>query len=65
MAKQNKHNRAAIEPLYHSNTASIVIQKSLSCLPTVAVLEGKRGFSCMLWGNYRSKTTQKQPNESL
>ena len=51
MAKQNKHNRAAIEPLYHSNTASIVIQKSLSCLPTVAVLEGKRGFSCMLWGN--------------
>ena len=44
MMELNKHNRGTIEPLYHSNTASFVIQKSLSSTPTAAVLEWKRGF---------------------
>ena len=28
MMELNKHNRGTIEPLYHSNTASFVIQKA-------------------------------------
>ena len=48
IAELNKHYRVAIEPLYHSNTASFVIQKSLFYLPTVAVLEWERGFSYVL-----------------
>jgi len=45
MTELNKHNRVAKEPLFHSNTASVMIQKSLFCLPTAAALEDKRGFS--------------------
>ena len=45
MTELNKHNKVAKEPLFHPNTASVMIQKSLFCLPTAAVLEDKRGFS--------------------
>ena len=65
MMELNKHNRGTIEPLYHSNTASFVIQKSLSCLPTQPLLESKRGFSCILWGQQQCQTPQKRPNKSL
>ena len=65
MMELNKHNRGTIEPLYHSNTASVVIQKSLSSTPTAAVLEWKRGFSYILWGQRRCQTPQKRPNKSL
>ena len=65
MAEQNKHHWVAIEPLYHPNTATVAIQKSLSCLPTGAVLEGKRGSSYILCGQHRSKIPQKQQNKSL
>ncbi|WP_294420995.1 hypothetical protein, partial [Prevotella sp.] len=59
------HQRGTIEPLCHSNTASIVIQKSLFCLPIVAVMEGKRGSSDILWGQKRCKTAQIQQDKSL
>ena len=60
ITKPNKHLWVAIEPFLHPNTASIAIQKSLSSTPTVAQLEWKRGFSCILWVSGRlqdQKTT--------
>ena len=59
------HQSGTIEPLCHSYTASLTIQKSLSSTPTEAVLEQKRGSSYRLWGQHRGKTTQKQQEKSL
>ena len=58
------HQSGTIEPLCHSKTASLAIQKSLSSTPTEAVLEQKRG-SDILWGQKRYKTAQKQQDKSL
>lgn len=44
MKELNKHNKVAKEPLFHSNTASVMIQKSLFCLPTAAVWKSKEAF---------------------
>ena len=65
MMELNKHHKVAIEPLFHPDTASLAIQKGLSCLPIQPLLEGKRGFSYILWGQKRSKTTQKRQDKSL
>ena len=43
MTEQNKHHWAAIEPLLHSNTATIVMQKSHYCTLVALLLEYKSG----------------------
>ena len=50
ITKPNKHLWVAIVPLLHTNSGTIAIQKRHFYIPIVALLECKRGVSCILWG---------------
>ena len=65
MTEQNKYLWAAIEPLLHSNIASLVMQYSLSFTLIGLLLECKRGCIDKSGCHKCNKTTQKQQDKSL
>ena len=65
MTEQNKLHWVAIAPLLHSDTASLVMQYSLSCTLIGLLLECKRGYIDKSGCHKCNKTTQKQHDKSL
>ena len=65
MTEQNKHHWVAIEPLLHSNTATVVIQKRHYCTLIGLLLEGKRGCIDKSGCHKRNKTAEKRLAKSL
>ena len=65
MTKLNKSHWVAIEPLLHSNTASLAMQYSLFCTLIALLLECKRGCIDKSGCHKRNKTAEKRLAKSL